>query len=40
MGRPQGLLRLIFSYGVPQFSTSLGDGNADEHVAGYVVEFG
>jgi hypothetical protein len=30
----------IFSYGVPQFSTSRGDGNADEHVAGYVVEFG
>ncbi len=30
----------IFSYGVPQFSASLGDGNSDEHVAGYVVEFG
>ena len=30
----------IFSYGVPQFSTSLGDGNSDEHVAGYIVEFG
>ncbi len=30
----------IFSYGVPQFSTSLGDGDADEHVAGYLVEFG
>ena len=30
----------IFSYGVPQFSTSLGDGDSDEHVAGYVVEFG
>ena len=30
----------IFSYGVPQFSTSLGDGERDEHVAGYVVEFG
>jgi hypothetical protein len=30
----------IFSYGVPQFSASLGDGNDDEHVAGYVVEFG
>ena len=30
----------IFSYGVPQFSTSLGTGEPDEHVAGYVVEFG
>jgi hypothetical protein len=30
----------IFSYGVPQFSTSLGDGDSDEHVAGYVVEYG
>ena len=30
----------IFSYGVPQFSTSLGNGDAEEHVAGYVVEFG
>ena len=30
----------IFSYGVPQFSSSLGDGDPDEHVAGYVVEFG
>jgi hypothetical protein len=30
----------IFSYGVPQFSTSLGNGEPDEHVAGYVVEFG
>ena len=30
----------IFSYGVPQFSTSLGTGDAEEHVAGYVVEFG
>jgi hypothetical protein len=30
----------IFSYGVPQFSTSLGTGDADEHVAGYLVEFG
>jgi hypothetical protein len=30
----------IFSYGVPQFSTSLGSGDRDEHVAGYVVEFG
>ena len=30
----------IFSYGVPQFSTTLGTGDPDEHVAGYVVEFG
>jgi hypothetical protein len=30
----------IFSYGVPQFSTSLGNGDRAEHVAGYVVEFG
>jgi hypothetical protein len=30
----------LFSYGVPQFSTSLGSGDADEHVAGYLVEFG
>lgn len=30
----------LFSYGVPQFSTSLGTGDRDEHVAGYVVEFG
>jgi hypothetical protein len=30
----------IFSYGVPQFSTSLGNGDGDEHVAGYLVEFG
>lgn len=30
----------LFSYGVPQFSTSLGNGNRDEHVAGYIVEFG
>jgi hypothetical protein len=30
----------IFSYSVPQFSTSLGNGDADEHVAGYIVEFG
>lgn len=29
----------LFSYGVPQFSTSLGTGDADEHVAGYLVEF-
>jgi len=30
----------LFSYGIPQFSTSLGTGNADENVAGYLVEFG
>jgi hypothetical protein len=30
----------LFSYGVPQFSTSLGTGNSEEHVAGYLVEFG
>ena len=30
----------LFSYGIPQFSTSLGTGDADEHVAGYLVEFG
>jgi hypothetical protein len=30
----------LFSYGVPQFSTSLGNGDRDEHVAGYIVEFG
>jgi hypothetical protein len=30
----------LFSYGVPQFSASLGNGDADEHVAGYLVEFG
>jgi hypothetical protein len=30
----------IFSYGVPQFSTSLGNGDNAEHVAGYLVEFG
>jgi hypothetical protein len=29
-----------FSYSVPQFSTSLGNGDADEHAAGYIVEFG
>ena len=29
----------LFSYGVPQFSTSLGTGDRDEHVAGYIVEF-
>jgi hypothetical protein len=30
----------LFSYGVPQFSTSLGTGDYQEHVAGYLVEFG
>lgn len=30
----------LFSYGVPQFSTSLGNGDSQEHVAGYIVEFG
>ena len=30
----------LFSYSVPQFSTSLGTGDADEHVAGYIIEFG
>jgi hypothetical protein len=30
----------LFSYGVPQFSTSLGTGDSQEHVAGYMVEFG
>ena len=30
----------LFSYGVPQFSTSLGNGDTVEHVAGYLVEFG
>lgn len=30
----------LFSYGIPQFSTSLGSGDADEHVTGYLVEFG
>jgi hypothetical protein len=30
----------IFSYSVPQFSTSLGNGDAGEHVTGYIVEFG
>jgi hypothetical protein len=30
----------LFSYGVPQFSTSLGTGDPQEHVAGYMVEFG
>jgi hypothetical protein len=31
---------IIFSYGVPQFSASLGTGDTQEHVSGYVVEFG
>ena len=30
----------LFSYGVPQFSTSLGTGEREEHVAGYIVEYG
>jgi hypothetical protein len=30
----------IFSYGFPQFSTSLGDGDREEGVSGYLVEFG
>lgn len=30
----------LFSYSVPQFSTSLGNGDPAEHVAGYLVEFG
>ena len=30
----------LFSYGVPQFSTSLGNGDSEEHVAGFIVEFG
>lgn len=30
----------IFSYNLPQFSTSLGTGDADENIAGYLVEFG
>jgi hypothetical protein len=30
----------LFSYGVPQFSTSLGTGDHDEHVDGYLVEYG
>jgi hypothetical protein len=30
----------LFSYGVPQFSTSLGDGDPQEHVQGYLVEYG
>jgi len=30
----------LFSYGIPQFSTSLGTGYHKESVAGYLVEFG
>lgn len=30
----------LFSYRLPQFSTSLGTGEPDEGVAGYLVEFG
>jgi hypothetical protein len=30
----------LFSYGIPQFSTSLGNGEELEGVAGYLVEFG
>jgi hypothetical protein len=30
----------LFSYGLPQFSTSLGTGDVDENIAGYLVEFG
>jgi hypothetical protein len=30
----------LFSYGVPQFSTSLGTGDPQESVSGYIVEFG
>jgi hypothetical protein len=30
----------MFSYGVPQFSTSLGTGYVEENVSGYLVEFG
>lgn len=29
----------LFSYGIPQFSTSLGNGEQSEGVAGYLVEF-
>jgi hypothetical protein len=34
------VLRHAFSYSVPQFSSSLGNGDADEHAAGYILEFG
>jgi len=30
----------LFSYGIPQFSTSLGNGEEQEGVAGYLVEYG
>lgn len=30
----------LYSYGLPQFSTSLGNGYWEEGVAGYLVEFG
>jgi len=30
----------LFSYGIPQFSTSLGTGDTEERVAGYLVEYG
>jgi hypothetical protein len=30
----------LFSYGMPQFSTSLGNGDWREGVAGYLVEYG
>ncbi|HEY0266274.1 MAG TPA: hypothetical protein VGC16_05940 [Rhizomicrobium sp.] len=30
----------LFSYSVPQFSTALGNGDPEEGVAGYLVEFG
>jgi hypothetical protein len=30
----------IFSYGFPQFSTALGNGDREEGVSGYLVEFG
>lgn len=30
----------LFSYGIPQFSTSLGNGEELEGVAGYLVEYG
>jgi hypothetical protein len=30
----------IYSYGLPQFSTSLGNGDKEEGVSGYLVEWG
>ncbi len=30
----------LFSYGLPQFSTSLGSGDPEEGISGYLVEFG